>query len=225
MIDDETIVWNFKVEVNKKPVASLHFDYFDGMGQTEADVKNGGTKLTFFFSKKEVREREVILGIEYRYADEMDELTRAVDSLISVEALPNKITTVLPAGLSKTAIVVGTSNPDTREVPKETKPPVTKPSKTQSTLPIVLQEILAVGNNFNTVRIKLDSLARRNKIILGSAADFESLQGLYGLVLGPEGVLALISFKDKKYFDARTGKEADLTKYSGKRITWIEVLK
>jgi hypothetical protein len=219
MIDDEAIVWRYRVHMKNKPVDALHFEYYDGMGQTEGDVKDGGTKLTFFFSRKDVREREVSVGIDYRSDEEMDEFTRAADSLMSVGALPNKITIILPAG-------------PTPPPPKEEKPPVESPKpppqpvpQPQHILPTVLQELLIVGSDFNAVRVKLDSLARRNRIILGSATDFESLQGLYGLVLGPEGVLALLSVKDKKYFDAVTGKEADLTKFAGKRITWIEVLK
>jgi hypothetical protein len=217
MIDDEAIVWRYRVHMRNKPVDALHFEYYDGMGQTEADVKDGGTKLTFFFSRKDVREREVSVGIDYRSAEEMDDFTRAADSLMSANALPDKITIILPAG-------------QTPLPPKEEKPPVVAPRpepqpQPDIVLPAVLREILAVGTDFNAVRMRLDSLARRNKIILGSATDFESLQGLYGLVLGPEGVLALLSVKGKKYFDALTGKEADLTKYAGKRITWIEVLK
>lgn len=217
MIDDEAIVWQYRVQVKNRPIDGLHFEYYDGMGQTEADVKEGRTKLTFFFSKKDMREREVIVGIDYRSAEEMDELTRAADSLMSTNALPSKVTIVLPAG--------PTSPP-----PKDEEPPVKPPRpqpqpQQQHVLPSVLQEILAVGKNLNLVRGKLDSLVRRNKIILGTANDFGSLDGLYGLVLGPEGVVALVTCKDKKYFDALTGKETDVTKYAGKRITWIEVLK
>ncbi|MCX6132210.1 MAG: hypothetical protein NTU47_00240 [Ignavibacteriales bacterium] len=213
LIEDESIVWQYRMQVKNKPVDALHFEYYDGMGQTEADVKDGRTKLTFFFSKKDMREREVVVGIDYRSVEEMDELTRAADSLMSANALPSKITIVLPAG-------------PIPPPPKEEKPPVEPPRpRPQQVLPAVLQEILAVGSNFNAVRIKLDSLARRNRIILGNANDFESLQGLYGLVLGPEGVLALLVVKDQKYLDARTGNEIDMKRYGGKRITWIEILK
>ena len=197
-IDDEAIVWEYKVTLDNRPVAALHYEYYDAMGQTEADVKDGKTRMTFFYSKEESREREVILAIEYRYADEMDELTRAADSLMQAAALPNKISIILP-------------------VADRAKPTIS--------LPLELRLVLDVGNSFEAVRSRLDSLVRKSRIVLGSAGEFESLEGLYGLILGPEGVIGLVQYKGKRTLDAATGVEVDIRKFSGKKITWIEVLK
>ncbi|HAL54900.1 MAG TPA: hypothetical protein DCP63_00090 [Bacteroidetes bacterium] len=197
-IDDEAIVWEYKVTLDNRPVAALHYEYYDAMGQTEADVKDGKTRMTFFYSKEESREREVILAIEYRYADEMDELTRAADSLMQAAALPNKISIILP-------------------VADRAKPTIS--------LPLELRLVLDVGNSFEAVRSRLDSLVRKSRIVLGSAGEFESLEGLYGLILGPEGVIGLVQYKGKRTLDAATGVEVDMRKFGGKKITWIEVLK
>lgn len=207
-IKDQMIVWQCAATVTGSPISHLLYSYFDGMGQTDGEIRDGQTKLTLFFSDEVDRQREVVLEIEYKYADEMDATLRLADSLVAKGAIPNTVTLVIP-GSSETKFL-------------SKSPPETVKAVVQ--LPQPLRDLLADQNSFEETMKTIERLARQGKIIPGSAKDFESLDGLYGVVLDPHGLSGIIRCEKGKYFDALSKDVVDLRKFAGKRITWIEVL-
>jgi len=210
-IEDEIIVWKYGATLNRRPIASLQFNYFDGMGQTEGEVKDGEVKIALFFSKKENREREIVIDVEFKYAGEMDEILHLADTLRTSTTIPNTFTVLIPGGSEIPAVSKPVS------LPPERKPPIS--------LPKPLSDLISTGNDFSMTIKKVNTLVKQNKILAGSAKDFESLEGMYGLILGPEGIAAVVKCDKGKYYDASTGKLIDLKGFAGKKITWIEVFK
>ncbi len=208
-IDDDAIVWKYKVSWNGLPLMRLRYGYFDGMGQAEGEAVNGETKMTFFFSKKEDRTREILIDIEYKYADEMDETLRLADSLKGNVSIPTMVTIILPGSSDVVAPA----------------PPVPVKDTVKIHLPPVLQELLQTKGSFDQTIEKINRLVRQNKIIAGSATTFESLEGLYGVVLSKTGIVLVLRCIKGETVELLTGKKADLKAYAGNRLIWMELLK
>ncbi|MBS4029146.1 MAG: LPP20 family lipoprotein [Ignavibacteriales bacterium] len=207
-IDDENIVWKCNAEYKGKPITNLNFEYFDGQGQSQQEVHNGETKLTFYFSKTENKEREVLLNVNYTYEDEMDELLQLAQSFHNKSTIANTVMFTLPGEKEK----------------REQHSADSVQLNVNSRLPAPISMLLT-AKSFEEVTATLNALAKKNKIIFGSAKDFESREGLYAAVVAQNGIVALLKFEKGKYFDATTGNETDITQFAGKRMIWIEMLK
>lgn len=208
-IDDENVVWKYGVEYKGRRVSNLRYSFFDGMGQTDAEVTKGETKLTFYFPGRDDREREIDLTLEYRYEDEMDELVRLADSTLGGRSMPTTVVLMVPGE-------------------KGTEPaPLPRPphEKVSILIPQALRPLLADHKNFEETKGILDKLVKEGKIITGRANDFETLDGLYALVVGREGVLALLQCVKGKYYNAQAETEVTLREFAGKRIVWIDLLR
>jgi len=205
-IDDEHLVWKYNVEYKSKLVSHLYFEYFDGQGQTQGEVRNGEAKLTFYFSQEENIEREILLNVHYAYEDEMDELLQLAHSVRINNTIANTVVFTLPGARTK---------PNTGATMSDTH---------TTNLPAPISTLLTT-KNFDGVTSKLDSLVKKNKLITGSAKDFESREGLFAAIIDQNGIVALVRFEKQKYYNAKNMSEIDITHYAGMRIIWIEVLK
>jgi hypothetical protein len=218
LIDDDNIVWKYGVSLNGHPVSSLLVNFYDGMGQTDVDVSGGSTMLTFYFNKNDRREKNVTAYVEYRFEEELDPMLRIADSLQSGGvAHPSFIITV-PACLQqaspdKISPIDPMPAPKTETVSAEAK-----------TLPQPLRVLLDVKNDFNAIVHTLDELQRHHAVIAGSAKSFESLDGLYGLVVARGEDAILIHRQREHLTNIETGSDATMEQFAGKRIIWIEVL-
>lgn len=208
-IDDEAVVWIYAVRYQDRPAFHLRFSYFDGVGQTDGEVRNGETKLTFYFPKQGAADKEVLLNVDFRYEEEMDEMLRLADSLGGSSTIRATVTVELPGIKEPVA--------KTPVKPQVTPPAVGIPE------PVVL--LLAQRDGFEKAMGTLNSLVRQRRVVAGSSKDFESLEGLYAVVMGNEGVLAVLRSREKRLHNLETDTEADMKQYAGKRIVWVEVLK
>ncbi|MCX6135875.1 MAG: LPP20 family lipoprotein [Ignavibacteriales bacterium] len=199
-IDDEYVVWKCRVDYQSRSVGNLNFSFFDGEGQTEGRVVNGETKLSFYF--KDNREREIDLKIDFKYEDEMDELLHLAEGVSADIKIPSNKNIVF-SGL--------------KLLPKR--------DKVKDSIPPVISELLKCRNDLQKTMQCLRDLAKQNKIIVGNDSTFISKERLYRLVLGEQGIIAFLQFKEKKYYDLMTQRYVLTKDYAGKRMTWIEVLK
>lgn len=199
-IEDDNIVYQYSVTAFNKSVNDLQFNYYDGQGQTDADVINGKTKCTFYYQKRDYPEKGITAYIEYRFSDELSQELAMADGMLSGLQINNGIQFILPG---KNGIV----------------------STTNSPLPPQITELIATSNNFEELTKVLKNLQKRSKIIIGAESDFGSLEGLYGLIPSRNGIEVLFKVEKGKCIDVRTGKEITLDTFAGKPLTYIEVLK
>ncbi len=199
MIDDEFIVWKYRVEYNGRPVQSLRYSYYDGMGQGEGDVQDGETMITLFYPKKELKERTLSVNLEYLNESEMDDVLRMGYASKAV----SRLLKMIPVKVPGSAVLP----------PEPVKPPEQ------------LSMFASKSTRADHIKTELERLSRKGFIVTGKASDFETLHGLYCLVIDRSGVQAFMKNDHNKYYDYISGASKELKEYSGMRIIWIELLK
>ena len=211
-IEESNLVWKCQFEYAGIPISSLNFSFYDGVGQTDGKIKNGQSILTFFFPEKEKKEREVDLAIEYKAQDEMDELLQLAEEVTQAKFSAKTILLTMKA-----------------EVKKQTAP-VKEPAganidTARNKIPMTIQEIITQGTSLKATLESLRSMVKKKRIIVGRREDYDSLDGIYGLVLDESGILALIIEEKGKWLDLMHAKTVETKDLIGKKITWIDVLK
>ena len=198
-IDDEYIVWKYKVRYKDKEIFSMRYSFFDGMGQSEGVVQNGETQITVYYSKKEKKERQIQVQLEFLSADELDNTLSTAKKFLNTTPLQKTISVSVPGE----KII----------------------SKFAQKLPTGLEGLLKAKMNFENTKNELDRLIKKGIIVQGKASDFETLNGLYCVVVDNPGLVALLKNTNNKYYDYLSNKNVELKEYTGKRIMWFEVLK
>jgi len=198
-IEDEYIVWKYLVQYNGKEVLYLRYSYFDGMGQTEGEVTNGETQITLYYPSKEKKNRSVQAQIEFLSDDELDNVLNIARKFLSTSVLQKIITVTVPG-----------------------EKPITSPG---IKIPDALDGLLKSRSSFDSILIELKQLVKKGVIVQGRASDFETLNGLYCVVVDRPGLIALLKNDNNKYFDFVFQKEVELKEFAGKRIMWFELLK
>jgi hypothetical protein len=199
MIDDEFIVWKFRVEYQGIPVQSMRYSYFDGMGQSDGEVTDGETQITLFYPKSEKKERTLNINLEYLYESEMDEVLKMGYSSNAV----SRMLKIIPVKIPADAVIKA-------ETPKPPQP-----------LAVFQDKDITPDN----LKKELDRLSRKGMIVTGKASDFETLHGLYCLVIDRSGLKAFMKNEHNKYFDYLTESQRELKEFSGMKIIWMEALK
>jgi hypothetical protein len=210
-IEGEQNTWKCRIEWSGHPVSSFDYEYFDGVGQTTSKVTDGETVFTFFFTDTSRERRDFPLAVEYRYPDELADLLAVADSLHTAQPFDNRVLVTLQLGGTKPA----------KPVVSKSLPP--KPTDVAQ-LPEAIRILHAAGGTFEGFMSMLRSLVRRGKVVQGSEKDFESLDGLFGVVVGPEGLAAMVQKQRREFVDALTKKKVALDEFAGRRIVWIEVI-
>ncbi len=198
-IEDEYIVWKYLVRYNNKEVFHLRYSFFDGMGQSEGEVRNGETQITLYYSKKEKKERQVQVQLEFISTDELDITLSIAKKFLQTSVLQKTIFTMIP----------GDNN-------------VVKPIQK---LPLPLEGLIKAKLNFEEILNQLQHLVKKGIIVQGKAGNFETVNDLYCVVVDKQGLSALLKNTNSRYYDYLTNKEVELKEYAGKRIMWFELLK
>ena len=95
-IDDDNLVYQYAAMLQKRTVGDMHFNYYDGQGQTDARVQNGMVNCTFYYQKKNLTEKEVTAYVEYRFTEEMDPELAMADTMLHNLQMKNAVTFILP---------------------------------------------------------------------------------------------------------------------------------
>lgn len=218
-IDDEYTVWKYRVRYKGKDISSFHYSYFDGMGQTDGMVEHGETMMTLYYSSKEKKERQVQVQIEFPLAEELDNTVSAAQKFVNTSELQKMMTITVPGETTA-------SHPVPEE--KLAPPPVPEEKPIQppgQKLPKELNGLTKIPLDFENTINELKRLVRAGIIVQGRASDFESLKGLYSVVVDKTGLAALLHNVDNKYYDFISGRIVVLKDYAGMRIVWFEFLK
>ncbi|MBI3193583.1 MAG: hypothetical protein HYZ34_03825 [Ignavibacteriae bacterium] len=206
-VTDETMTWKYRAMFRGQPVSRLRFEYMDGIGQSVGEVVNGETQLSFFFVDKEQRERELVAEIDYRYEEELDELLAFADSMQQGRTISSTLLFKLPGKKNQL------------EEPLQTNHIV------EQTISAALQKLLDTRGDLKMFLNELKTLVKGKEIITGNRDDFDSLEGLYGVVISDEEVLAIVLCTNHRFLDVETTQEAEMSTFNGRKIIWIEVLK
>ena len=198
-IDDEYVVWKYLVLFNGKDVSKLRYSFFDGMGQSDGEVHNGETQITLYYSKKEKSERQIQFQLEYLSSNELDNILGLAKKFISTAPLQKVFLIKIP-GEARSSI-------------SDQKPPT------------ALLGLIKAKSNFESIINEIDLLVKKGTILKGKPSDFETLNGLFCVVVDKPGLMALLRNTNNKYYDYISEKEVELKQYSGKRILWFELLK
>jgi hypothetical protein len=195
-IKDEGTVWHCSAQYRSRPITGLQYEYFDGIGQTMGDVIGGQTSLTLFFEEDPPRAKECELIVEYRNREEMDELLSLADSIYADRRLNTNIRVEFPG---------------------------TAPTSFRG-LPPVIQELERAGGSTESLLNALAAFERHSRIISSNSSRFESLEGLYGLVLNRSGLELIVRYEKGIASEVRGGARVDLAGKQDRRIVWVEVL-
>ena len=195
-VKDEGTVWHCSAQYRSKPISGLQYEYFDGVGQTIGDVIGGQTTMTLFFKDDSIRAKECELIVEYRNREEMDELLRLADSVSADRRLKTNIRVEFP----------------------RTAPP------RLPDLPRVIQELERAGESTESLLKALNTFESHSRIVSSNSSRFESLEGLYGLVLNQSGLELILRCEKGTTIEARSGAHVHLTGKPDRRIIWVEVL-
>jgi hypothetical protein len=209
-IEETNLVWKCRFEYGGLPISSLNFSFYDGVGQTDGKVKNGQSIMTFFFPDKDKKEREVDLAIEFKAQDEMDELLQFAEEMTQSKFSSKNIILVLGSEGKKIAI------------PEKKKELLEHDTTRGNGIPKAIQEVISQGTSLKTTLEALRNMVKKKRIIVGRREDFESLDGMFGLVLDESGTVALIIEQKGKWMDLIHSKTIDTKELVGKKITWIE---
>jgi hypothetical protein len=208
-IEETNLVWKCQFEYAGIPISSLNYSFYDGVGQTDGKVKNGLSIMTFFFPEKQKKEREVDLAVEFKAEDEMDELLHFAEEMTQSKFSAKSILlTLKPEGIKQPTPI------------KESQAP--KGESVSSVIPKPLQEVITQGASLKTTLESLRTMVKKKRIIVGRREDYESLEGLYGLVLDESGIIALIVEQKGNWKDILHDKTVETKELIGKKITWIE---
>lgn len=232
---DKYAEWLCEVKRNGQKVTSMEFEYFDGSGRSICQVNNGTAKIILYYPDS-IKDTRVNASPELFYEEEPDEELQAAMEVFSARFPVPEIQFTIPANQPATASAAVTSLlPKTDQtavpepVPQKPNSSDAKPTEQSSPVPPVklpqtVQRLTAAKLDGEGIVRLLALLEKENRLIKGRADMFESLNGLYGVVIDTQGIAALLVFKNGKYLDAQTGTEVDFTRLDNKRITWIEVL-
>jgi len=201
LIDDEYIVCKFLARYNGKEVFKLNYSIYDGMGQSEGEVQNGETQITLYYPKEEKKDRQVQAQLEFLPADELDNTLSIAKKFMNTTPLQKTILINFPGDTDKIA-------------PKIVQQP-----------PQTLMGLVNVKTSFEDVKKEIDLLIKKRIIVQGRASDFETLNGLYCIVVDRPGLIALLKNTNNKYYNYLTNSEVELKEFAGKRILWFELLK
>lgn len=198
-IDDEYVVWKYRVRYKGKEVSHLRYSYFDGMGQSEGEVVNGETQITLYYTSKEKKQRLIQVQVEFPSAEELDNTLGIAQKFLNTSILQKTVIVTIPGERS---VAVGSIKN-----------------------PIALDGLIKMRTNLKGIRDELNELIKKGAIVQGRASDFESLNGLYCTVLDTTGLIALLKNEKNKYYDFLSGRNVELKEYAGMRIMWFELLK
>lgn len=207
-VPDENIVWKFAVAWRGHSAGALDFEYFDGVGQSLGEVKNGEALLTFYYAKGKAV-KDIALFPDYVHEENMDEILRMAHAMKKPDELSGAIALQLPGA------------PETNIPAPEPMQPVV----IDTSLPVPIQQLLQVKNDLSQIQTTLNILIKQKKIIAGKTSEFENYEGLYAAILSKEGMIAMLRYGNRSLRDAATGAKADMKDYAGKIIVWIEVLR
>jgi hypothetical protein len=230
-IDDEYTTWKYAVLWAGRPVTTLRYAFHDGLGESEEEVTNGTTQATFLFTDK--RERTIPASIEYHETDAQDALLAAADSMRSPYAPKLAIHFPLP-GEARSA--QDTVSPGSAAAPSVS---VARPAQLDTgdtsafahgdspgqhrVLPVGLQALADKGSSLAFFKSEIARLSKRGDIVAGKKGDFESLDGLYLIVLDGTGVQTILYYTNGAYINTRSGETITLPDYAGKRTLWVKV--
>lgn len=201
-IEDANVVWKCRFEYAGVPISGLDYSFFDGVGQTDGKVKNSESVLTLFFPDSDKKEREVDLSIDFKSQDEMDELLQFADEMVQ-SRFPSKSIVLLLSSDGKDH--AGNSATMKKDL-----------------LPKSVQEILDHNTSLTEVLETLNGMVKKNLIIIGRREDFESPDGIYGLVLDEAGIVTVITEQNGQWTDVLHSRSIERQELNGKKITWIE---
>jgi hypothetical protein len=215
--DGEAQVWQCKATCAGQPIQHLSYEYFDGMGQTIGEVVNGKAKFTLYFpdDTSNSRERELAVGLECRFVDEMDDVLRAAEGLQTGRQLIPLLTVVLRG----TEVVARPR----AEVVSTGRTGVLSGRDT-SVVPPVISELLAVRGDLDKVKSCLRNQKRHYRIEVGKASDFESLEGLYAAIFSHTQLEVVARYNNGRAVNVLTNEPIDLKEQPGLTVTWIDVL-
>ncbi|HLP15709.1 MAG TPA: LPP20 family lipoprotein [Bacteroidota bacterium] len=229
-IDDEYTTWKYRVSWSERPVTHMRFTFHDGLGESEEEIRDGAVQATFLFADK--RERRFPAAIEYHTSEFHDPLLAIADSIRSPFA-PRMTVEVLLPGETRTAVAdtvasgagratkIQQSLTDAGTVQDGRRDTAQK--KTALAMPRALQVLDAKKNDLAFVKSEMIRLGKRGDLIAGKKDDFESLDGLYVIVLDEQGIRAMLLYDRNTYTNIATGEPVQLPDYAGKRILWVKV--
>jgi hypothetical protein len=149
--------------------------------------------------------------IEYKAEDEMDELLQLAEEMTQAKFSAKAILLTLKAEGKKQPAVT-----DETVVPRR--------DTVGNGIPKPLQEVISQGTSMKTALEALRTMVKKRMIIVGRREDYDSLDGVYGLVLDESGIIALIIEHKGKWMDLIHSKTVETKELIGKKITWIDVL-
>lgn len=228
-IDDEYIVWKYKARYKGKDVLDFHYSFFDGMGQSDGIVQRGETQMTLYYSSKEKIERQLQVQMEFPSSEELDNTLGTAMKFVNTSVLQKTIPVFVPKD-NNVSQPVPESKTVSQPVPEsKTVPQPVPEEKTVSTsdhkLPKELDGLLKLPMTFESTINELKRLVKSGIIVQGRASDFESLNGLYGVVVDKPGLAGLLQNTKNKYYDFLSGRNVMLKDFAGKRILWFDLLK
>lgn len=213
-IDDDYIVWKYRVQMNGHPVSALRMEFYDGIGQTDADIRQGEALLTFYFGKHDEAERTVRAYLEFRFEEELDASLRIADSLCGSPSSHPFVTLTVPASQSSS------HEPNVMLASTEKG----AAAANDDPIPEALRALIGVRRDFDALIRMIDEMQKRHVIAAGSAHSFESLDGLYAVVVAKDRDAVFLHRRKETLINIETGAEAQLAEFAGGRIIWIEVL-
>jgi hypothetical protein len=201
-IPDDYIVWKYRVQFGSSSVISLKFNFFDGMGDNPAEVKNGNTQLTFFFSNQSTGAKESRALLDFSEEPHMDDLLRAAHTMRGSKCL--EVVVAIP-------------------VPLDGKPPVQPtPPISRKKIPKTIEQIRSVLADATKLSETLARLQKRGDIIVGKDSDFQTWKDLYCLIL-PSNATAVLLFCDGKlFYSVPEYVLTDFENYKSHRRLWIK---
>jgi len=209
-IEETNLVWKCRFEYTGIPITSLDFSFYDGIGQTDGKVKNGLSTMTFFFPERSKKEREIDLAVEFKALDEMDDLLKFAE-----EMTQSKFS-------SKTIVLVLGSEENMQSMPEKKKEFAGIDKSKIKGIPKSIQEVLSQNTSLKNVLDALRTMVKKKRIIIGRREDFESLDGMFGLVLDDNGITALIVEQKGNWADLLHSRTVETKELVGRKITWIE---
>ena len=166
--------------------------------------------MTFFFPERSKKEREIDLAVEFKALDEMDDLLKFAE-----EMTQSKFS-------SKTIVLVLGSEENMQSMPEKKKEFAGIDKSKIKGIPKSIQEVLSQNTSLKNVLDALRTMVKKKRIIIGRREDFESLDGMYGLVLDDNGITALIVEQKGNWADLLHSRTVETKELVGRKITWIE---
>jgi len=229
-IESDNITLKYTANYFDKPIETLNYTYFDGVGEMLGEVKNGETILDFYFKgNTNITNKEFAVNFEIAKEDLMDELLNAVYNLNKGKSL----------NLTK-KYDLGNVKPESPKTVKEDKKPKTdettntpkqtdnqKPGKTNFYEPKsrLIDKLTDKSKDLKQLLVYLTELEKRNVIITGTKESFETIDNLYAVVLQNNEITAIIKHYKNECFDYLQNKTNNIKDFNGTKILWFEILR